>query len=158
MLLAPSDGGENLRRMEVAADTMRKVGLNVDMQVSDVGTMFKRIFKKESVDNGGWSGVTYGIAGTDVWDPGVNSPLRAVGAGGTPGWPNSPRLEELRDAWLATSDATTQRQIAAQIQLQAFQDVPYVPLGLVYWPTAYRADLTGVLSGLALFWNVRRIG
>ena len=135
---------------------MRKVGLNADLQVADFGSTFKRIFKKEPVDSGGWSGVSYAISGTDVWDPAVNSPLRAIGAGGTPGWPNSPRLEELREAWIGTSDVATQRQIAAQIQLQAFQDVPYIPLGLVYWPTAYRNDLTGVLNGMALFWSVRR--
>jgi peptide/nickel transport system substrate-binding protein len=156
VLLAPGDGGENLRRMEVAADMMRKLGLSVDLQVSDFGTTFRRIFKKESADHGGWSGVTYGIAGTDVWDPAVNSPLRAVGAGGTPGWPNSPRLEELRDVWLATSNVAKPQQTAAEIQLQAFQDLPYIPLGLVYWPTAYRDDLTGALNGMAFFWNVRR--
>jgi peptide/nickel transport system substrate-binding protein len=42
------------------------------------------------------------------------------------------------------------------MQAQAFQDVPYIPLGLWYQNTAYRSNLTGMLKGLPLFWNVRR--
>jgi peptide/nickel transport system substrate-binding protein len=42
------------------------------------------------------------------------------------------------------------------MQRQALIDVPYVPLGVFYQPTAYKKDLTGVLRGLPLFWNVRR--
>jgi peptide/nickel transport system substrate-binding protein len=30
------------------------------------------------------------------------------------------------------------------------------PLGQFYQPTAYREDLTGMLKGLPLFWNLRR--
>ncbi|HWX60508.1 hypothetical protein [Bradyrhizobium sp.] len=42
------------------------------------------------------------------------------------------------------------------MQRQALIDVPCVPLGVFYQPTAYKKDLTGVLRGLPLFWNVRR--
>jgi len=42
------------------------------------------------------------------------------------------------------------------MQRQAFQDVPYVPLGQFYQPTAFRDDLNGMLKGLPLFWNIRR--
>jgi peptide/nickel transport system substrate-binding protein len=42
------------------------------------------------------------------------------------------------------------------MQKQAFEDVPYIPLGLWYQNTAYRANLSGMLKGLPLFWNVRR--
>jgi peptide/nickel transport system substrate-binding protein len=34
--------------------------------------------------------------------------------------------------------------------------VPYIPLGQMLAATAYRRDLTDVLGGFALFWNVRR--
>ena len=67
-----------------------------------------------------------------------------------------PVLEELRDAWLVAPDAAAQARIGIEMQRQAFIDVPYVPLGVFYQPTAYRKELTGVLKGLPLFWNVRR--
>ena len=58
---------------------MRKVGLNVDMQVSDWGTMMQRVFKKEPIEQGGWSCLTYAVNGNDVWDPAMNNYLRSNG-------------------------------------------------------------------------------
>ena len=82
--------------------------------------------------------------------------LRGNGRDGIIGWPTSTRIEDLRDAWFAADDLTAQKQVAEQLQLQAFQDVPYVPLGQWYAPTAHRTDLQGMLTGLPLFWNIRR--
>jgi peptide/nickel transport system substrate-binding protein len=42
------------------------------------------------------------------------------------------------------------------MQLQALQDLPYIPLGQYFQPTAYQANLSGVLSGSPVFWNIRR--
>ena len=49
-----------------------------------------------------------------------------------------------------------QARICADIQREAFVEVPYVPMGQYLQPTAYRSSLEGVLQGFALFWNVRR--
>ena len=43
------------------------------------------------------------------------------------------------------------------MQRQAFEDVPYVPLGQFFSPTALRTDLEGMLKGIALFWGIRRV-
>ena len=51
-----------------------------------------------------------------------------------------------------------QKTIAVQIQEQAFQDVPYLPTGEYYQPTAYRKTVSGVLKGLPLMWNVKKEG
>ena len=40
------------------------------------------------------------------------------------------------------------------MQVQAFEDVPYMPVGQFFQPTAYRKRLQGVLNGFATFWNV----
>jgi peptide/nickel transport system substrate-binding protein len=92
--------------------------------------------------------------------PATHRLLRGNGgeAGAAAGWPSSPRIEALRGQWLDAPDVTDQRKIAAEIQAQAFIDVPYFPLGTWYAETAFRSDLTGVLDGQALFWNVRRQG
>jgi len=39
-----------------------------------------------------------------------------------------------------------QKKIGSEMQRQAFIDVPYVPLGVFYQPTAYKKELTGVLQ------------
>jgi peptide/nickel transport system substrate-binding protein len=62
----------------------------------------------------------------------------------------------LRDGWLAAPDVASQQKIAAQLQAQAMQDVPYIPLGQYFLPAVYQANLTGVLDGNPVFWNVRR--
>ena len=69
----------------------------------------------------------------------------------------SPALERLRDQWLTAPDDAARLSIARQIQRQAFIDVPYVPLGLFFQPTAYRRELTGMISGPPLFWNLKRV-
>ena len=48
------------------------------------------------------------------------------------------------------------RGLAEQLQAQAFRDVPYVPLGQQFQQTAYRAELSGILPGMPVFWNVAR--
>ena len=85
------------------------------------------------------------------------SSVAGNGRDAAPGWAVSPRIEELRDQWLRATDLAVQQKIAEQIQLQAFQDVPYIPLGQMITPTAYRANLTGILEGAPVFWNIRRV-
>ena len=82
--------------------------------------------------------------------------LRGNGKAATVGWPSSPQIEALRDAWFQAPDGAAQRALAEKLQLQALQDVPYIPLGQFFIPTAYQANLTGMLQGSPVFWNIRR--
>ena len=54
------------------------------------------------------------------------------------------------------ADGTAQKRIARDIQAEAFKVVPYIPLGQMFAPMAYKKELTGILDGYALFWNVKR--
>jgi peptide/nickel transport system substrate-binding protein len=54
-------------------------------------------------------------------------------------------------------DLATQKKIAAEMQVQAFVDVPYYPLGVFYNPSVYRRDITDILHGFPIFWNMRRM-
>ena len=82
--------------------------------------------------------------------------LRGNGKAAAVGWPTSPKIEELRDAWFRAPDLTAQKSLCAKLQLQAFDDVPYIPLGQYFIPTAYQANLTGMLKGNPVFWNIKR--
>ena len=53
-------------------------------------------------------------------------------------------------------DFNAQYGICRDIQQQVWQDVPYIPLRQCFQSTAYRSDLTGVLTGFPLFYGVRR--
>ena len=82
--------------------------------------------------------------------------LRGNGDAAYNGWPVAPKLEALREQWLAETKLTAQQDLARSLQLQAWQDVPFLPLGSYNQPTAYRDTLTGMMKGLILFTNVRR--
>ena len=54
-------------------------------------------------------------------------------------------------------DLDEQRRICTELQMQLWQDVPYIPMGEYWQSTAYRKDLVDVLPGcFAVFWGVRR--
>ena len=42
------------------------------------------------------------------------------------------------------------------MQFQAFENVPYYPLGVAQSLTAFRPDIAGRLEGFPVFWNVHR--
>jgi peptide/nickel transport system substrate-binding protein len=67
-----------------------------------------------------------------------------------------PRLEELRDAWFDAPDLPAQQAIARDMQTVAMDELPYIPLGSYKSMTALRANLTGRVAGLALYWGIRR--
>ena len=68
-----------------------------------------------------------------------------------------PRLEELREEWFSAPDAASARRIAEEIQRVAWQEVPFIPLGLVRPPQAWRRSITDVVrGGSSLFGGVRR--
>jgi peptide/nickel transport system substrate-binding protein len=147
----------NLKALgDVAADMLQRAGFNVDYQVMDWGTVVQRRAKKEPVEKGGWSAFGTFWAGLDLATPASNAFLRATGETSAIGWPKSDALEALRQQWLDAPDIAAQKRLAVDIQKQAFIDLPYVPLGQYFYATAFQQNITGVLNGMALFWNVRK--
>jgi transposase len=74
----------------------------------------------------------------------------------TDGWPTSPRIEALRASWLDTGSLGEQRRICTELQMQLWQDVPYIPMGEYWQSTAYRKDLLDMLPGcFHVFYGVR---
>src|SRR5262249_23570632 len=139
---------------DITADLAKKIGLNVDYQAIDWTTVVQRRSKMDPVDQGGWNMFCINDNGVNQLNPASHPCLPRKGKSGAPGWPTSSALEGLRDQWLQAADLAAQKKLAVQMQLQAFQDVPYIPLGQSISPTAHRSDITGVLNGQPTFWNV----
>ena len=157
VILAPTDFPLLKAIADVCADVFQKVGLNVDYQAMDWGTVVQRRAKKEPTDQGGWSVFNTFWGGLDQFNPVGHVFMRGLGAeGGLPGWPVSTRIEELRTQWMDAQDLDAQKKIAADLQRQALIDVPYIPLGQVLGATAYRSNIADVPAGFVMFWNVRR--
>jgi peptide/nickel transport system substrate-binding protein len=133
------------------------VGVDVDYHAVDQGTFVQRRAIPKPPAQGGWNLFCTGFPGIDVLSPACHPPLRGNGNGAWVGWPDDPKIEQLRDAWLNAPDLAERKKIGVDIQLEAFQSVPCLPLGLAQRPTAFRKNITGVLEGFTKFWNVRRI-
>ena len=155
-LIAATDFPVLKAMADVTADMFKKVGLNVDYIATDWGSVVTRRANKGPVSEGGWSAFCTAWAGVDMLNPAGHISLRANGQQAWFGWPTDPKIERLRDAWFEAPDMAAQKTICTDIQQQAFESVPYIPMGQYFQPTAYRTDLQGILRGFAIFWNVRR--
>jgi peptide/nickel transport system substrate-binding protein len=116
----------------------------------------RRILNQDEPEKGGWNAMVTWTAGSAQINPAANNLIRGHGRGAVFGWPTSAALEGLRNAWFAATDDAARADIGRRMQRQAFQDVPYIPVGQFFSPTAYKADLQGVLKGVALFYGVKR--
>ena len=155
VFLGVGDVAELQAISQVTADALARAGLNLDHQVLDWGTVVQRRGSKEPPDKGGWHIMHSGFGGADMLNPATNIPLRGNAAQAWFGWPDIPRLEELRDAWMVAPDIERQKAIAAQMQGVMWEQVPYIPLGLIRRPTAWRTSLGQISTGGTVFSSVR---
>ena len=115
--------------------------------------VLQRQLKKDPIGQGGWSAAVGNWQGIDWLNPAGNTNIR--GEGNVAGWYASEKMAGLRSRWLAASELAEQQRICREIQAVAFQEIPYIPIGLYKQPTAYRKAINGILDGTAVFWNVR---
>jgi peptide/nickel transport system substrate-binding protein len=143
---------------DITYDMLKKIGINVELQATDWGSVVQRRATQEPVERGGWSIFHTWFTGGFILNPVVTAPFRGLGAAGWFGWYENPKIEELTQAWLDAEDAEERLKIAIAIQLENYAQVPTVNLGQFQIPTAYRKSLTGKLEATGpLFWNVRRV-
>jgi peptide/nickel transport system substrate-binding protein len=157
VLLAPTDQAALAALGEVAHDLLRRLGMTVDYRVSDWGTLVQRRGSRESPENGGWSMFHTTWNGLDGINPGVMQFIRANGTDAWFGWPDVPKLEELRRSWYDAPDLAAQQAIAADIQRTVFEEAPYLPTGQYFASTAWRSSISEPISEVLSFWSVKRV-
>jgi len=158
VIISPTDlpGMRNLSL--VGADQLRRAGMKLDLQEMDFGSIVRRRTNQAPPDKGGWN-VFFSFLDRSIpnTNPYGNQAIRADGLAGWDGWPTSARIEALRAAWLDAAGLDEQRRICTELQMQLWQDVPYIPMGEYWQTTAYRKGLLGVLPGcFTVFYGVRR--
>jgi len=141
----------------VVAQAMRDIGLNVDYQAMDWGTLSSRRTSKNPVAQGGWSAFLSGPAAPDMWEPVGHLALRSNCDRAWFGWPCDEAIEKLRAAFTMAPDLAGRQTIARQIQERAVETVPYIPVGQFWLVRGYQASLKGLLvAGLPVYWNVSK--
>jgi peptide/nickel transport system substrate-binding protein len=158
VLMDPTDIASLHAATQVTIQTLRRLGMNVDVQAMDFSTLAARRAEKKSIAQGGWSLFHTNWIIPDVFTPVNNIGLSGGGtASGWFGWPTDRKLEELRSEWARTTDPAKRRQLAREIQVEAFRYVPYVPTGQFYVPTFYRKELKGVIvAPVPFLWNISK--
>ena len=141
---------------DVVIDSWQKIGFNVDYVPLATSIIDARLSNKGTTAEGGWSAFASSNSGYAAATPVANNFLRANGDKAIFGWPDIPRIEELRTAYIDAPDRAAQAAICRTLQQVCFETLPYIPTGMWLPPTAYRADLTDVRRGFPQFYGVRR--
>ena len=89
VFVVPTDLPSLNAMSQLAADMFRKVGVNLDYQALDWGTVLPRLANKEGLDRGGWSVWCNYIPGIIATTPATQSYVRGLGRNGPFGWPES---------------------------------------------------------------------
>ena len=143
---------------DVTYDTLKKLGMNVEIVQTDWGTVTQRRANREPVDKGGWSIVHTWAPSVIIGDPVQQFFARGLGPSGWFGWYGDDKIEEISRTWLLAQTAAESGTAADAFQARAFEMVPFIPLGQFQIRTAYRKNLTGLIEATgAYFWNIRRV-
>jgi peptide/nickel transport system substrate-binding protein len=140
----------------VTVDLFKRIGFKVDMQSTDWGTAVQRRNSQEPTSKGGWNVGFTGLTGPNNLDPAGHLALRGNGKKAWWGWPDSPKLEQLRQDWFDAADLAAQKKICELIQLQVIEDVPYIPLGATYAVSGIGSEWKDFQPQLPLFYTVHK--
>jgi peptide/nickel transport system substrate-binding protein len=123
----------------------------------DWGTVLQRRGSKASLDKGGWSLFVSVTPVPEYRDPLLGSLLRGNGPDAWIGWPTIPRIESDYNAWLDSDDEAQKTKLERDIELTAFDAVPFIPLGRYRPRAAWSKDITAPGKGPApTFWNISK--
>ena len=157
ILLVATDISITKAQGDVTADLLRKIGMDVDYQALDWGTVGARRAKKERPSEGGWNIFHTWHAGADCINP---APYTALDAGGEKawfGWPNSPKVQEDIATWYDAPDRAAEKKTMDQLNRDSMDFVTYVPTGFFLQYQSWRKNVNGVVKApFPVFWGVSK--
>ena len=143
---------------DITADLLGKIGMKVDYQAIDWGTLGARRAKKDPPSAGGWNIFHTWHAGADCINP---APYTAFDAGGDKawfGWPKSDLVQGAIAAWYDAPDAGTEKTAMDNVNRAAMDFVTYLPTGFFLGYQAWRSTVSGVVKApFPVFWDVKKV-
>ncbi len=156
VLMDPADNTALHPGALVMADAMRKMGLNVDLQVMDWSALVQRRSSRAPAAQGGWNAFITNATLTGIANPLLNTFARTCEDAWF-GWACDARLAPLVESWTYETDAAKRQQTLKRIEQVHLENVTLIPLGQYRSLIAYRRSLRGVIPGPALFyWNIEK--
>ncbi|MCI0756483.1 ABC transporter substrate-binding protein [Teichococcus vastitatis] len=146
------------RMAEVAAESLKKIGFNIDLQFADWGTVTTRQQNRGTVAEGGWNLFVTTASGATMQSPVTNIGTNmACGGKSWAGWPCDEEAERLRGAVVDAPDDAARQQATEALHRRLAEVQPYRVLGQYDQPYARRANVSGMLQApVMLFWNLEK--
>jgi peptide/nickel transport system substrate-binding protein len=142
----------------VTADILKQIGMNVELQETDWGTVVQRRASMEPVEKGGWSAFHTFASSAAASSPATHPLITGRGTKGWFGWWDNADARALTTQWLTAPDEAGQANAAKALSHVAMTDVATIPVGQWYGKTVFRRSITGVLQGVSPYpWNVRPV-
>jgi len=151
--------GPNMAVAQVLAQRLKEAGVKVDLQVTDLPTLLQRVRAKgQPPGKGGYHLFPYNATGSIWFHPLTNAALdMSCGGHNWPGFPCDEAGERLRQRVLRALTPAEQQEAFEALQEHMWQFLPYVPVGQWDVVSAYRPNITGLLSAYVQpYWNVEK--
>ncbi len=143
----------------VIAQELRQGGFTVKVDAMDWQTLVTRRASQKPVAEGGWNIFTTYLSLADISDPLSNYAAASNGTGAWFGWPDSAKVEALRQNFATTDDDAELKGLATEVQELVMDNVGVVPLGEFAVVGAARASLKGIIDApVPVFWNIEKVG
>jgi peptide/nickel transport system substrate-binding protein len=157
ILLVATDVSITKAEGDVTADLLKRIGMNVQYQALDWGTVGQRRASKEPPDKGGWHIFHTWHAGADCVNPAPYTALDCSGDTAWFGWPKSELVQEKIAAWYAAENLAAEKAAIAELNKAAMDHVVYIPTGFFKGYQAWRKNVSGVVKApFPVFWDVTK--
>ncbi|WP_419896145.1 ABC transporter substrate-binding protein [Roseomonas sp. USHLN139] len=145
------------RMAEVAAASLQKIGLNVDLQFADWGNVTSRQPRRDPPDQGGWNLFVTTASGGTMQSPVTNIGTNSACERAWAGWPCDAEAERLRGAVVDAVDEASRKAALNALHARLAASQPYRVLGQFDQPYARRSNISGVLNApVMVFWNIEK--
>jgi peptide/nickel transport system substrate-binding protein len=144
----------------VAAATLQKIGVKIDLQVMAWGNVVQRQVMKDDPAKGGWNLFTSWGTGSTFHHPlsSIGVPMPCDGKNWA-GWPCDEQAEKLRERFLAAPDMAARLAILEPYHRRLMEVQPYALLGQFDPPFVWRKNIEGVVpAAVVVYWNLTKSG
>lgn len=142
---------------DVTYEMLKRIGINVDYQSLDWGTVGSRRTSKKPIAEGGWHIFFSWHSGVDCINP---APYKGVSASGDKawfGWPSNSEVEQNIAAWYDAPDLAAEKTAIEAVNRLGMDEVTFIPTGFFLGHSAWRDTLSGVTQApFPLFWDVTK--
>ena len=157
VLMGATDQPPAKAQADVTADLLKRLGMNVDYQTMDWGTMTSRRASMKPPSEGGWHIFHTWAGGVGSSSPATYPHIYCTGKTSWFGWPSDELVQKDIAAWYNASDLAAEKAAAATLNAALVAEVPFIPTGFFLNYQATRTSLSGVVRApVPIMWDVKK--